>query len=248
MYLVCGSKLADNDVGRKMADSDPWCALYALLSNPERYEADFENVTLEDGAATYEMLRWSHLTRRKLYMPIRRVYRALVNDPYWAYRWLRHSEDPSLANAIRRTVESEARSDPAAAYLLLAICPEKAEESHWRVACARANTLYYASHLPQFRDASSLLPEQLQVSAKWACHLLLRTRLPTRLQQACHEALVKQPEWVAEYVARRNQISLDELESLTIDCRSVCRPSQLLNRYSEFLRRFKDAKAEKIPA
>jgi hypothetical protein len=235
---VAGEKLIDSDDGRDMALNDPWCALYALHANHEKYSREFESVVLQDGAATYHLLQWSIQTKTKLFLPYPRILKTLLTDPYWAWRWLVQSEDDRLLERMKSFVQSDLLKDPAAAFLWIILGNGRDKEEHWRVAMTQPHTLYYLSFIPEFERYKELIPQQFHLSPKWACHLLISPQLRDAAQPEWRKVLVTQPEWVAEYIVRVGKVAPSEVHSLSLSCRDACRPSYVLNRYANFTHRF----------
>lgn len=238
VLAVGGARMITSETGWDMATNDPWCAFYALQQNYRKFCAQLEDVVLWDGTATFHLMNWTMHQRRKRFFNIERYYKTLLTDPYWAWRTLQQTEDENFLNRLKRFIHRDMNIDPAAAFLWVLLSGGRDEDKQWEVAMSQANTLYYLSFLDAFHRHKHRVPDLEALTPKWACHLMLAPGLKEIHKPKWRKVLVKQPEWVAEYIVRSPNITWDEINALAMDCRNACTPSFVLERFGSFKKRY----------
>jgi len=161
---------------RQILVNNPFCALYAVYGCRSRSASRATNHGLGRGAFC-NMKLWRANTRLPSQGTPAELQRALVAEPYWAFRFYQVTKDPGVGQALIRYCEEHQRTNAGAAFVWLATneaidAGPFSELLHTSPMYAYTRCRMARHQRIQSRTGKKLGP----LSPRWACHFALQER------------------------------------------------------------------------
>jgi hypothetical protein len=211
LMIQAGSGLLKQPRVRDRMAKHPFLAAQMLLSSYDEAQPLLERIVLGSGEATVPLLL--AIDEGKI-VPARRrdeIERALLNQPWWALRYLYsptlspevHRHRARFTSELKDHCGAKRNSEPQAALVYLVLDPIAYPSDYSELLCSDPMVAYLASHLFVARDFEIKVAQVQNLDARWATHIALWGAFSGgNIDDRIEPAICGSSAWTGEYIAR----------------------------------------------
>jgi hypothetical protein len=194
-----GERMAGKPGLARILEQYPMCALYAIYGCRSLMPI-LEASVMVSGEALCEYELWRRENQIPAVQPNANLRRALVGEPFWAFKYYEKTNDASILDEIREFCRANHRRDPGAALVWLVLNDDLQVGDHTPLLHTSPLYAYLADRLLAARGFELNLRQLGKLTPRWACHFAL-AHADLRAQ-LLGEAVLDCPGWTIEFIVR----------------------------------------------